>query len=134
KTALEKYSRPRSNGIIALNIREDDQLINVEITNGVNHIIIAASSGRAIHFVESTVRPMGRTATGVKAICLVEDEHGIGMVCASRKDATLLVVSEKGYGKRSLLEEYRITNRGGKGVKAMNITEKTGGLVAIKEV
>lgn len=134
KTTLEKYSRPRSNGIIALNIREDDQLINVEITNGDNHIIIAASSGRAIHFHESTVRPMGRTATGVKAISLDEDEHVIGMVCASREDATLLVVSEKGYGKRSLLEEYRITNRGGKGVKAMNITEKTGGLVAIKEV
>ena len=134
KTTLEKYSRPRSNGIIALNIREDDQLINVEMTNGDNHIIIAATSGRAIHFHESTVRPMGRTATGVKAMSLGESEDVIGMVCASREDATLLVVSEKGYGKRSLLEEYRITNRGGKGVKAMNITEKTGGLVAIKEV
>lgn len=134
KTTLEKYSRPRSNGIIALNIREDDQLINVEMTNGDNHIIIAANSGRAIHFHESTVRPMGRTATGVKAISLGESERVIGMVCASREDATLLVVSEKGYGKRSLLEEYRITNRGGKGVKAMNITDKTGSLVAIKEV
>src|SRR5690606_36933448 len=134
KTTLEKYSRPRSNGIIALNIREDDQLINVEMTNGDNHIIIAATSGRAIHFHESTVRPMGRTATGVKAISLGKSENVIGMVCASREDATLLVVSEKGYGKRSLLDEYRITNRGGKGVKAMNITDKTGGLVAIKEV
>jgi len=134
KTTLEKYSRPRSNGIIALNIREDDQLINVEMTNGDNHIIIAASSGRAIHFHESAVRPMGRTATGVKAINMTDSEHVIGMVCASREDATLLVVSEKGYGKRSLLDAYRITNRGGKGVKAMSITEKTGGLVAIKEV
>jgi len=135
KTTLEQYSRPRTNGIIALNIREDDQLLRVEMTNGDTHIIIAAKSGRAIHFHESTVRPMGRTATGVKAIKLrdVNDEV-VGMVCASREDASLLVVSEKGYGKRSPLDEYRITNRGGKGVKAMNITEKTGFLVAIKEV
>lgn len=135
KTTLEQYSRPRTNGIIALNIREDDQLLRVEMTNGNTHIIIAAKSGRAIHFHESTVRPMGRTATGVKAIKLrdVNDEV-VGMVCASRDDASLLVVSEKGYGKRSPLDEYRITNRGGKGVKAMNITEKTGFLVAIKEV
>ncbi|MCH6200952.1 DNA gyrase subunit A [Aquiflexum sp. LQ15W] len=135
KTNLEQYSRPRTNGIIALNIREDDQLLRVDMTNGDSHIIIAAKSGRAVHFHESTVRPMGRTATGVKAITLsdVKDEV-VGMVCASREDATLLVVSEKGYGKRSLIEEYRITNRGGKGVKAMNITEKTGYLVAIKEV
>jgi len=135
KTTLEQYSRPRTNGIIALNIREEDQLLRVEMTTGDSHIIIAAKSGRAVHFHESTVRPMGRTATGVKAITLsdVKDEV-VGMVCASREDATLLVVSEKGYGKRSLIEEYRITNRGGKGVKAMNITEKTGYLVAIKEV
>ncbi|WP_209332578.1 DNA gyrase subunit A [Lunatimonas salinarum] len=135
KTTLEQYSRPRSNGIIALNIRDEDQLVNVELTNGDSHIVIAASSGRAVHFHESTVRPMGRTATGVKAINLEDGNyHVIGMVCVSREDATLLVVSEKGYGKRSYLSEYRITNRGGKGVKAMNITEKTGGLVAIKEV
>jgi DNA gyrase subunit A len=135
KTTLEQYSRPRTNGIIALNIREDDQLINVEMTHGDAHIIIAAKSGRAIHFHESTVRPMGRTATGVKAITLAdENDYVVGMVCALREDATLLVVSEKGYGKRSALEEYRITNRGGKGVKAMNVTEKTGSLVAIKEV
>jgi DNA gyrase subunit A len=134
KTTLEKYSRPRSNGIIALNIREDDQLVGVDITHGDSHIIIAATSGRAIHFHESTVRPMGRTATGVKAITLGESESVIGMVCESREEANLLVVSEKGYGKRSPVEAYRITNRGGKGVKAMNITEKTGGLVAIKEV
>ena len=135
KTTLEQYSRPRSNGIIALNIREDDQLIGVDMTNGDSHIIIAAKSGRAIHFHESTVRPMGRTATGVKAITLTDvNDFVVGMVCASREDASLLVVSEKGYGKRSPLEEYRITNRGGKGVKAMNVTEKTGALVAIKEV
>ncbi|WP_186757885.1 DNA gyrase subunit A [Echinicola salinicaeni] len=135
KTTLEQYSRPRSNGIIALNIREDDQLLNVELTHGDSHIIIAAKSGRAIHFNESAVRPMGRTATGVKAITLSDDkDYVVGMVCVSRDDATLLVVSEKGYGKRSPVEEYRITNRGGKGVKAMNITEKTGSLVAIKEV
>ena len=135
KTTLDQYSRPRSNGIIALNIREDDQLLRVDMTNGDSHIIIAVKSGRAIHFHESTVRPMGRTATGVKAIKLsdVKDEV-VGMVCASREDASLLVVSEKGYGKRSPLDEYRITNRGGKGVKAMNVTEKTGNLVAIKEV
>ncbi|TVP49310.1 MAG: DNA gyrase subunit A [Mongoliibacter sp.] len=135
KTTLEQYSRPRSNGIIALNIREDDQLLRVDMTNGDSHIIIAAKSGRAIHFHESTVRPMGRTATGVKAIKLsdVKDEV-VGMVCAAREDANLLVVSENGYGKRSPLDEYRITNRGGKGVKAMNVTEKTGNLVAIKEV
>lgn len=134
KTRLEQYSRPRSNGIIALNIREDDQLINVEMTNGDNHIVIAADSGRAIHFHESAVRPMGRTATGVKAMNLDESSSVIGMVCVSREDASLLVVSEKGYGKRTLLDAYRITNRGGKGVKAMNITPKTGGLVAIREV
>jgi DNA gyrase subunit A len=135
KTTLEQYSRPRSNGIIALNIREDDQLLRVDMTNGNSHIIIAAKSGRAIHFHESTVRPMGRTATGVKAIKLSDvNDEVVGMVCASREDASLLVVSEKGYGKRSALDEYRITNRGGKGVKAMNVTDKTGILVAIKEV
>jgi DNA gyrase subunit A len=135
KTTLEQYSRPRSNGIIALNIREDDQLVNVSMTGGNQHIVIAAKSGRAIHFHESAVRPMGRTATGVKAIKLNDDkDFVIGMVCASEDSASLLVVSEKGYGKRSDLTEYRITNRGGKGVKAMNVTEKTGAIVAIKEV
>jgi len=135
KTTLEQYSRPRSNGIIALNIREDDQLVNVDMTNGDQHIVIAAKSGRAIHFHESAVRPMGRTATGVKDITLNNlNDYVVGMVCASEENATLLVVSEKGYGKRSNLDEYRITNRGGKGVKAMNTTEKTGSLVAIKEV
>jgi DNA gyrase subunit A len=135
KTTLEQYSRPRTNGIIALNIREDDQLVNVSLTNGGQHIVIAAKSGRAIHFHESAVRPMGRTATGVRAIRLNdENDYVIGMVCAPEDNATLLVVSEKGYGKRSNLDQYRITNRGGKGVKAMSVTEKTGTLVAIKEV
>jgi len=135
KTTLEQYSRPRTNGIIALNIREDDQLVKVEMTNGSQQIVIAAKSGRAIHFNETAVRPMGRTATGVKAMKLIdENDYVIGMVCASEENATLLVVSEKGYGKRSKLDEYRITNRGGKGVKAMSVTEKTGALVAIKEV
>ena len=135
KTTLEQYSRPRTNGIIALNIREDDQLVKVDMTNGNHHIVIAAKSGRAIHFPEAAVRPMGRTATGVKAIKLTDpNDYVIGMVCASEDNATLLVVSEKGYGKRSNLDEYRITNRGGKGVKAMNVTEKTGALVAIKQV
>lgn len=135
KTTLEQYSRPRTNGIIALNIRDEDQLLRVEMTTGDSHIIIAAKSGRAVHFHESKVRPMGRTATGVKAITLTDvNDEVVGMVCAAREDATLLVVSQRGYGKRSQIEEYRITNRGGKGVKAMNITEKTGYLVAIKEV
>ncbi len=135
KTTLEQYSRPRTNGIIALNIRDEDQLIQVEMTNGDSNIIIAAQSGRAIHFHESKVRPMGRTATGVRAIKLSDvKDVVIGMVCAKSQETNLLVVSEKGYGKRSPLGEYRITNRGGKGVKAMNVTEKTGRLVAIKEV
>ena len=135
KTSLEMYSRPRTNGIIALNIRDEDQLVSVKMTNGDQHVVIAANSGRAIHFHETAVRPMGRTATGVKAITLNNDnDYVIGMVCASEENATLLVVSENGYGKRSYLSEYRITNRGGKGVKAMNTTEKTGRLVAIKEV
>ncbi len=135
KTSLEAYSRPRQNGINAITINEGDRLLRVKHTNGDNHIIIAVNSGRAIHFHESQVRPMGRTAAGVRGIRLDKGkERVIGMVCVSREDATLLVVSEKGYGKRSLVDQYRITRRGGKGVKAMSITEKTGELVAIKEV
>jgi len=136
KTSLEAYSRPRQNGINAINIAEGDVLLRAKLTNGDNHIIIANSSGRAIHFHESDVRPMGRNATGVRAMKIADGEGArvIGMVCVAREDATLLVVSEKGYGKRSAVGEYRITKRGGKGVKAMNITEKTGKLVAIKEV
>ncbi len=135
KTSLEAYSRPRQNGINAINIAEGDHLKDVKMTDGDNHIIIASRDGQAIHFHESDVRPMGRTATGVRGIRLGSDSNKvIGMVCVPHEDATLLVVSEKGYGKRSEVGEYRITKRGGKGVKAMNVTEKTGKLVAIKGV
>lgn len=137
KTLLEQYSRPRQNGVNAITIREDDRVIEVRMTNGNNEIIIANRNGRAIRFHESTVRVMGRTATGVRGITLDEDgqDEVVGMICI--KDAateTIMVVSEQGYGKRSELEDYRITNRGGKGVKTMNITDKTGKLVAIKSV
>jgi DNA gyrase subunit A len=138
KTSLEAYSRPRQNGIIAVTIREGDRLLDVSLTNGNNHVIIATNSGRAVHFEESRVRPMGRSASGVKGIWLDEEnpnEKVIGMVCVdSPETQQLLVVSEKGFGKRSDVEDYRLTNRGGKGVKALNITDKTGNLVAIKEV
>lgn len=134
KTSLEAYSRPRASGITSITINEGDRLLNVAMTNGNNHIIIAKSQGRAVHFHESDVRPMGRTAAGVRGVTLEsEDEKVVGMVCISRPEADLLVVSEKGYGKRSSIEDYRITRRGGKGVKTINITEKTGKLVAIKE-
>jgi len=132
KTTLEAYSRPRQNGIIAINIREDDQLLQASITSGSDEMVMALKSGRAIRFNESKVRPMGRNASGVKGVTLAgpEDEV-VGMVCVSDLNSDLLVVSENGYGKRSKIEEYRITNRGGKGVKTMNITEKTGQLVGI---
>ena len=137
KTLLEQYSRPRQNGVNAITIREDDRVIEVRMTNGDNEIIIANRNGRAIRFHESTVRCMGRTATGVRGMQLDEDgiDEVIGMICI--KDAeteSIMVVSEQGYGKRSDIEDYRITNRGGKGVKTLNITEKTGKLVAIKTV
>ncbi|WP_323756039.1 DNA gyrase subunit A [Roseivirga sp.] len=135
KTSLEAYSRPRTNGINAITINEGDRLLEVKFTNGDNHIIIGAKSGRAIHFHESDVRPMGRTAAGVRGFRLAgEDDRVIGMVCVNREEANLLVVSENGYGKRSPIDDYRITKRGGKGVKTINVTEKTGNLVAIKEV
>ncbi len=134
KTSLEAYSRPRQNGINAITINEGDKLLNINLTNGDNHIIIGTDSGRAIHFHETDVRPMGRTAAGVRGIYLDDSEEVVGMVCVSREEATLLVVSEKGYGKRSHISEYRITKRGGKGVKTINVTEKTGKLVSIKEV
>ncbi len=135
KTSLEAYSRPRQGGINAITIHEGDRLINASLTNGSNHIVIAKSEGKAVHFNESQVRPMGRTAAGVRGVTLdSETDKVIGMVCISREDANLLVVSENGYGKRSEIADYRITNRGGKGVKTLNITEKTGKLVAIKEV
>ena len=135
KTTLEAYSRPRATGIIALGIREGDELLEAKMTSGNSEILIALKSGRAIRFNESTVRPMGRTASGVRAIT-VDDENDevVGMICIDDPQTNVLVVSEKGYGKRSDLEEYRITNRGGKGVKTMNITDKTGQLVAIKDV
>jgi DNA gyrase subunit A len=135
KTSLEAYSRPRQNGINAITINEGDKLLNVQLTNGDSHIVIASNSGRAIHFHESDARSLGRTASGVRGIRLKDGEHVVGMVCVDHKEPPqLLVVSAKGYGKRSELEDYRITKRGGKGVKTMNITEKTGELVAIKAV
>jgi DNA gyrase subunit A len=135
KTTLEAYSRPRQNGINAITINEGDRLLEIKLTNGDNHIIIGKKSGKAIHFHESNVRPMGRTAAGVRGVVLEgEDDKVVGMVCVNREDANLLVVSDKGYGKRSNIEDYRITKRGGKGVKTINVTDKTGNLVAIKEV
>lgn len=135
KTLLEAYSRPRQNGVNAITIREGDQLIEVKLTNGNNEIIIAAKNGKAIRFNEDTVRPIGRTGTGVKAITIDEDDEVVGMVCVEKgTKEDILVVSENGYGKRTDLEDYRITNRGGKGVKTLQITEKTGKLVAIKSV
>ncbi len=134
KTLLELYSRPRQNGIIAININEGDQLIDVALTNGNDYIIIAAGQGKAVRFHESGIRPMGRGATGVRGINLASDDNAIGMICVGREDAQLLVVSENGYGKRSDIEDYRITSRGAKGVKTLNITDKVGNLVAIKEV
>ena len=137
KTLLEQYSRPRQNGVNAITIREDDRVIEVRMTNGNNEIVIANRNGRAIRFHESAVREMGRTATGVRGITLDEDgqDEVIGMICIKNPEKeTIMVVSEKGYGKRSDIEDYRKTNRGGKGVKTLNITEKTGSLVAIKSV
>ena len=137
KTLLEQYSRPRQNGVNAITIREDDRVIEVRMTNGNNEIVIANRNGRAIRFHESAVREMGRTATGVRGITLDEDgqDEVIGMICIKDPEAeTIMVVSENGYGKRSDIEDYRKTNRGGKGVKTLNITEKTGNLVAIKSV
>ena len=137
KTLLEQYSRPRQNGVNAITIREEDRVIEVRMTNGDNEIIIANRNGRAIRFHESTVRCMGRTATGVRGITLDEDgqDEVIGMICIKDPETeSIMVVSEQGYGKRSDIEDYRITNRGGKGVKTLNITEKTGKLVAIKTV
>ncbi|WP_075557532.1 DNA gyrase subunit A [Parabacteroides timonensis] len=137
KTLLEAYSRPRQNGVNAITLREDDGLIEVCMTNGNNEVLIANRNGRAIRFHESAVRVMGRTASGVRGMTLDEDpsDEVVGMVCIKDKETdTVLVVSEQGYGKRSVVEDYRMTNRGGKGVKTLNITEKTGKLVAIKNV
>ena len=135
KTSLKLYSRPRQNGIIAINIREGDSLLEARQTNGSNEVIMALKSGRAIRFNETKVRPMGRNASGVRGIRLAHTkDEVIGMICVESTDYDVLVVSENGYGKRSKLDDYRITNRGGKGVKTLNITEKTGSLIAIKNV
>ncbi|MEX2596374.1 MAG: DNA gyrase subunit A [Salibacteraceae bacterium] len=135
KTSLEAYSRPRSNGIIAIGIREGDQLLEARLTNGNNHIIMALRSGKAIHFSESAVRSMGRGASGVKGVTLAgPKDEVVGMICVTDPQDSVLVVSQKGYGKRTLVEDYRITNRGGKGVKTLNLTEKTGDLISIKNV
>jgi DNA gyrase subunit A len=135
KTSLEQYSRPRANGINAITIREDDELLEAKLTTGDSQVMLALKSGKAIRFEEAKTRPMGRTASGVRAITLKDDkDEVIGMVAVNDLNCDILVVSEKGYGKRSSLEDYRITNRGGKGVKTLNISEKTGNLVAIKNV
>ena len=142
KTSLEAYSRPRTNGINAITIREGDQLLEAKLTNGSDEIMMAIGSGRAIRFNESKVRPMGRNAAGVRGITLGEQDEVVGMITVREpKEETVLVVSEKGYGKRSFLNDpeddseiYRVTNRGGKGVKTLNVTEKTGKLIAIKNV
>lgn len=135
KTTLEAYSRPRQNGINAINVREGDMLLEVKLTGGNDEIMLASKSGKLVRFNESNVRPMGRTATGVKGITLSSDkDEVIGMVTVNNPSQTILVVSENGYGKRSEVEEYRVTNRGAKGVKTINITEKTGELIAIKNV
>ena len=142
KTSLEAYSRPRSNGINAITIRENDELLEAKLTNGSNEIVLATSQGRAIRFNEEKVRAMGRNAAGVRGVTLAgEEDEVVGMICVEDIYSTVLVVSENGYGKRTFLNDpedkepvYRITNRGGKGVKTLNITDKTGKLLSIKNV
>ena len=135
KTSLEAYSRPRTNGINAITIREGDQLLEAKMTTGNSHIMMAVKSGKAIHFEEEKVRSMGRTAAGVRGIKLADNnDEVVGMICIEDQESTVLVVAENGYGKRSAVEDYRITNRGGKGVKTINVTEKTGKLIALKNV
>ena len=135
KTTLEAYSRPRTNGINAIIIREDDHLLEATLTNGNSEIMLALHSGKCVRFNEQNVRAVGRSASGVRGITLADDnDFVVGMVCMGEDGGNVLVVSEKGFGKRSLIDDYRITNRGGKGVKTLNITDKTGGLVALKKV
>jgi DNA gyrase subunit A len=138
KTSLEQYSRPRTNGINAITIREGDQLLEAKLTNGTAEVLLAKKSGKAIRFNESGVRPMGRTASGVRGVRLENDQDEvIGMICVNESednDTSIMVVSEKGYGKRTDIGDYRITGRGGKGVKTLSVTEKTGSLIAIKDV
>ncbi|HET7361923.1 MAG TPA: DNA gyrase C-terminal beta-propeller domain-containing protein, partial [Salinimicrobium sp.] len=135
KTSLEKYSRPRANGINAITIREGDELLEAKLTNGNSQVMLAVKSGKAIRFEESKTRPMGRNASGVRGITLKDGkDEVVGMVSVNDMSTDILVVSECGYGKRSKLDDYRITNRGGKGVKTISITPKTGALVALKNV
>jgi len=135
KTSLEQYSRPRTNGINAITIREDDELLEAKLTTGDSQVMLALKSGKSIRFEESKTRPMGRNASGVRGITLAnKKDEVVGMIAVDDLESNILVVSENGYGKRSYLEDYRITNRGGKGVKTINVTDKTGGLVAIKDV
>ncbi len=135
KTSLEAYSRPRANGVNAITVREGDELLEARMTNGNHEIMLAVRSGRAVRFPEKTVRPMGRTASGVRGITLSgADDVVIGMITVLNESEDVLVVSENGYGKRSSIADYRITNRGGKGVKTINVTEKTGKLIALKDV
>jgi DNA gyrase subunit A len=135
KTTLEAFSRPRANGIAAITINEGEQLLEAKLTSGKDEIMMALRSGQCIRFNESTVRPMGRNAAGVKGVTLQsENDEVIGLIAVNDPAKTILVVSEKGYGKRSDIEDYRVTNRGGKGVRTIAVTEKTGDLIAIKEV
>jgi len=136
KTSLEQYSRPRINGINAITIKEDDELLEAKLTTGDSEIMLAVKSGKCIRFEESKTRPMGRSASGVRGIRLADEktDEVVGMVVVNNNDSDILVVSENGYGKRSSLEDYRMTNRGGKGVKTISVTSKTGELVAIKNV
>jgi DNA gyrase subunit A len=135
KTSLDKYSKPRVNGVAAITIREDDELLGAQLTNGESQIILAVKSGKLVRFEETKTRPMGRTASGVRGITLKDEtDEVIGMVTVNDMESEILVVAENGYGKRSSLDEYRITNRGGKGVKTLNITEKTGKLISINSV
>lgn len=135
KTLLEQYSRPRVNGIAAITIKEDDELLEAKLTNGESQILIAVKSGKLVRFEEGKTRPMGRSASGVRGITLRDDkDEVIGMVSVNDMESEILVVSENGYGKRSSLDDYRITNRGGKGVKTLSITDKTGELISINNV
>ena len=135
KTSLEQYSRPRTNGINAITIKEGDELLEAKLTTGESQVMLALRSGKAIRFEEAKTRPMGRNASGVRGITLAhQNDEVIGMIAVNDMESNILVVSENGYGKRSSLEDYRITNRGGKGVKTISVTDKTGQLVAIKNV
>ena len=135
KTSLDKYSKPRVNGVAAITIKDGDELLAAELTDGNSHIMIAVKSGKMVRFEESKTRPMGRTASGVRGITLKDEtDEVIGMVSVNDMESEILVVAENGYGKRSSIDEYRITNRGGKGVKTLNITEKTGKLISINSV